>query len=290
MPPLVVIAGETGSGKSSLAMELAKKFDGEIICADSWTVYKDFNIGTAKPSLAERAEISHHLLDVADPQEGFSAVLFQKLALPVIADIATRGKLPILAGGTGLYIDSLIYNYGFLKAPSPELRHELSGKSLSELLELAEQKGLSTEGVDVRNKRRIIRLIENEGALPSKQELRENTLLIGLSVARDELRDRITARVDTMLAKGLEGEVATLAERYGWDAEPMKGIGYREWYEYFKGTQTKDETRRRIIKSTLDLAKRQRTWFKRNKSIQWVNNREELQLFVDLTTTFLNKR
>jgi tRNA dimethylallyltransferase len=143
--------------------------------------------------------------------------------------------------------------------------------------------------VDQRNKRRVIRLIENNGELPAKQDLRENTLLLGIHVPREELRTRIEARVDTMLAHGLEQEVRRLAGSYGWDAEPMKGIGYREWQECFAGQQTVQQTRQRIIKSTMDLAKRQRTWFARNKSIHWQNNRGNEQQFVDLTTTFLNK-
>src|SRR5579884_573827 len=114
MPPLVVIVGETASGKSSLGMALAERFNGEIICADSWTVYREFDIGTAKPTLQDQELIRHHLLDVADPKVGFNAVLFQRLAKNAIADIAARQKLPIMVGGTGLYIDSVLYDYSFL--------------------------------------------------------------------------------------------------------------------------------------------------------------------------------
>ncbi len=286
IPPLVVIIGETASGKSALAIELAKRFDGEIICADSRTVYSEFDIGSAKPSRLERAEVPHHLLDIADPRGTFTAAVFQQIAQTTINAILARGKLPILVGGTGLYVDSVLYEYEFPAAPAPELRAELSAMALDELLERAEKLGIGTADVDIQNKRRVIRLIENEGKQPVRKPLRPNTLLLGLSVSREELLERVSGRVDAMLAVGLEFEAQTLAERYGWDAEPMKGIGYREWREYFAGAQSLVETRERIIKATMDLAKRQRTWFKRNSSIQWLNDRS---LAVDIVTTFLNK-
>ena len=286
MPPLVVIVGETASGKSALAMRLAQKFDGELICADSWTVYRGFDVGTAKPSAEERALIPHHLLDVADPAEGFSAVIFQKLARQAVVDITARGKLPILVGGTGLYVDSVLYDYGFLPPSDPAVRAKLNAMSLGELIKHAADLALDTTGVDLGNKRRVIRLIENNGLRPTKHELRTNTLVLGVSLPREELILRVTARVDTMLAAGLQDEARALAERYGWGAEPMKGIGYREWEGYFSGAQDLAETRLRIIKATMDLAKRQRTWFKRNNGIQWVIDRSEAVVIV---TTFLNK-
>ncbi|HET7320238.1 MAG TPA: tRNA (adenosine(37)-N6)-dimethylallyltransferase MiaA [Candidatus Saccharimonadales bacterium] len=287
--PLIVVVGETASGKSALALELAKKFDGELICADSWTVYKGFDIGTAKPSMLERAMVPHHLLDVADPRGGFSAVIFQQLAQAAINAIYRRGKLPILVGGTGLYVDSVIYSYGFLSAPPPELREKLNGMQLEQVVELAKQKGLDTTGIDTRNKRRVIRLIENKGALPTRKPLRPNTLVLGIQTSRDTLAERIAKRVDAMLAAGLEFEVGELAKEYGWDAEPMKGVGYKEWREYFEGSASMEQTSQRIIKGTLDLAKRQRTWFKRNNSIHWIPTPVNQQLIDELVTTFLNK-
>lgn len=284
--PLVAIVGETASGKSALAMEIAERFNGELICADSWTVYKGFDVGTAKPSSEERARVPHYLLDVADPNEGFSAAVFQRLAKKAIAEITARGKLPILVGGTGLYVDSILYDYSFLPKSDPEGRARLEALSLRELLEHVQELGLSTEGIDLRNKRRVVRLIENGGERPTRRSIRHNTLVLGMRVEREALQSRITTRVDSMLANGLEQEVADLAPKYGWEAEAMKGIGYREWQPYFAGTQTLEETRAKIIKSTMDLAKKQRTWFKRNNSIQWVSDRSNA---VDLITTFLNK-
>jgi tRNA dimethylallyltransferase len=289
--PLIVIVGETASGKSALAMELARRFDGELICADSWTVYRGFDIGTAKPSLAEQAAIRHHLLDVTDPMKGFSAVEFQRLAKAAIADIQGRGKLPIMVGGTGLYIDSVLYDYQFLPPTSAELRAELNQLSLEMLIRRTEELGLDTSDVDRRNTRRIIRLIENNGQQPTKGELRPKTLLMGIAVDRDQLRQRVTARVDAMLAAGLETEVHDLAQTYGWGAEPMKGIGYREWQPYFEprpeSKQDLAQTRERIISATMGLAKRQRTWFKRNDDIQWLEPKNAVADSVDLATTFI---
>jgi tRNA dimethylallyltransferase len=287
--PLIVIVGETASGKSALALQLAERFDGEIISADSWTVYKGFNIGTAKPNAEEQARVPHHLLDIANPRDGFSAAIFKRLAMQAIDEITGRGKLPILVGGSGLYIDSVLYDYGFLPAPAKELRQELSALDLEQLLKRADELGLSTAAVDTRNKRRVIRLIENNGTLPERHELRANTLVLGMSIPREQLTNRIEARVETMLNAGLEDEAAQLAETYGWEVEPMKGIGYREWQAYFAGQQSRAETEQQIIRGTLALAKKQRTWFKRNKSIHWLDSPCKESKIVDGVTTFLNK-
>lgn len=285
MKPLLVIVGETASGKSALAMDLARQFDGEIVCADSWTVYKGFDIGTAKPSPTDQREIRHHLLDIADPAEGFSAAVFKRMAEESITEVQSRGKLPILTGGTGLYIDSVLYDYGFLAPSDPGRRAELDAMELVDLLRLATELGLDLSSIDQRNKRRVIRLIENMGELPSRKPLRERTLVLGMHVPRDKLETRIEQRVDTMIAAGLEDEARRLAALYGWGVEPMKGIGYREWRDYVDGLRNMAETRQRIVQSTLQLAKKQRTWFKRNNSIQWVTSRSKA---VDLVTTFLN--
>lgn len=285
MPPLIVLVGETASGKSTLALELAEMFKGELICADSWTVYKDFDIGTAKPTPEERERVRHHLLDVTEPAEGFSAPQFQRLAKQAVADITARSKLPILVGGTGLYIDSVLFDYGFLEKSDPVVRAELNALDLEQLLARADEMELDTSTIDTRNKRRMIRLIENNGARPTRRPMRTNTLVLGIRTDREHLRERITARVGVMLAAGLEAEVLRLSGRYGWEVEPMKGIGYREWREYFDGAQSLDETRTRIIKATTDLAKRQRTWFKRNDSIQWLDNPSRAE---EIVAAFLN--
>ncbi len=283
--PLLVIVGETASGKSQLALDLAKRFNGEIVSADSWAVYKDFDIGTAKPSKKDQNAIKHHLIDVVDAKDGFNAALYQKLANKAIDNIQSRGKLPILVGGTGLYIDSVIYDYGFLPSVSNEERARRNIKSLTELLEEAKNSEIDLSSIDTRNKRRVIRALESGGRRPTNQNLRSNTLIIGLRVDRGDLKKHINKRVEQMLKSGLETEVRQLAEKYGWNAEPLKGIGYYEWRDYFEGTQSLEQTKERIIVNSLKLTKRQRTWFKRNNSIQWVSNPSKA---VDITTTFLN--
>jgi tRNA dimethylallyltransferase len=285
-PKLVVIVGETASGKTALAIRLAREFGGEIICADSWTVRREVDIGTAKPTAAERALVPHHLLDVVGPDEDFTAAVFQRLGKEAIADIANRGNLPIMVGGTGLYIDGVLYEYGFLPAGDRADREVLNQLSVTELLQKISELGLELGAVDTRNKRRLIRLIETNGAQQTRQKLREHTLIIGMQAQRDELQQRVAKRIDDMLAAGLEDEVRGLVERYGWGCEALKGIAYAQWRGYFLGTETREQARQRIIKATLDLAKRQRTWFRRNKSIRWFTTPVNWPEVVDTVTTF----
>ena len=283
--PLVVIVGETASGKSDLALDLALRFNGEIINADSWSVYKGFDIGTAKPSREDRELIRHHLFDIADPLTGFNAAAFKRLAVGQINSTSRSGKLPFLVGGTGLYIDSVLYNYSFLPDEGPNLRPVYNAMGLSELAETARQHGYDLDGIDLNNKRRVIRLLENKGIRPTAGSLRKNTIVIGKKIDRTELEANIAKRVDRMLSAGLEAEVKNLSAMYGWDIEPMKGIGYREFKDYFNGSKELAAVRQSIISNSLGLAKKQRTWFKRNKSIQWFDNTGSI---VEILTTFLN--
>jgi tRNA dimethylallyltransferase len=288
IPKLLVIVGETASGKSGLALRLAQKFKGEIICADSWTVRQEVDIGTAKPTAEERKLVPHHLLDVVGPDEDFTAAVFKGLANAAITDIASRGKLPVMAGGTGLYIDGVVYDFGFLPAGDRTDREALNLLSAPELLRKIADLGIELGNIDTGNKRRLIRLIETNGAMPTRQGLRDNTLIIGLKTDHEVLEERVIKRVDAMLADGLEAEVRALAGRYGWDCEALKGVGYAQWQGHFSGTQSLLETRQKIIKATLDLAKRQRTWFRRNKSIQWFTTPVNWHEVVDSVTTFLD--
>lgn len=284
--PLVVIVGETASGKSAVALEIARRFDGEIINADSWTVYKEFNIGTAKPTAEEMKIVPHHLFDIRNADEGFNAALYKKLANEVIEQVLAKGKLPVLVGGTGLYVDSILYDYEFLPPGNPSERERRNSLAITELLAEAEADGVSLEGVDLRNKRRIIRALESGGGKAVRKPLRDSTLVFGLRTDKNELAKRILTRTDLMFKAGLEAEVKRLSTKYGWDVEPMKGIGYHEWRDYFLGSQTLAQTRERIIRSTMQLAKKQRTWFKRNNSIQWLDNSNNI---VESLTTVLNK-
>ena len=287
--PLLVIVGETGSGKSALAIELAMRLNGEIICADSWTVRREVSIGTAKPSAAEQAAVPHHLLDIVGPGEDFTAAVFKRLAIDTIDEIAARGMLPIIVGGTGLYVDSVLYDYGFLPAGDRVDREMLNALPIDQLLAQIRQKGLELGAIDTGNKRRLIRLLETGGAVPSRRALRENSLVFGITTEREVLRNRIETRTDTMIAHGLEQETRQLVQKYGWGCEALKGIGYSQWQDYFNGTADKAQTRHRIVKATMDLAKRQRTWFKRSNSIHWISTPYDFEHLVELATTNLNK-
>lgn len=279
-PELLVIAGPTASGKTDLAVRIAKRHKGEIISADSWTVYRGFDIGTSKPTITQQKAIKHHLIDVREATEGFNAPIFKEMGEKAIADIRKRGKLPIMAGGTGLYIDSVLFDFGFLPNVTPEERAELSVLAIPELIERAKELQIDLSDIDIRNKRRIVRAIEAKGEKPTKKEMKAGTLIVGLQPSREELRKRVEQRTEQMLAAGLEQEVKVLADKYGWEAEPMKGIGYREWRAYFEGNQSLEQTKQRIVSSTMNLAKRQRTWFKRNTEIHWFGSADEAFGFI----------
>lgn len=289
MSPLLVIVGETASGKTALSIELAQNLDGEIICADSWTVYKGFDIGTAKPTNEEQQGIPHHLLNVANPSEGFSAAIFQRMAKKAISDTSARGKLPIMVGGTGLYTDAILYDYSFLPPSDPVQRTGLNAMSLEDLLHKAESLHLDLSGIDTRNKRRVIRLIENNGIMPTKSPLRANTLVLGIRRPIDDLRERIVQRVDAMVEAGLAEETARLGEKYGWDCEPMKAPAYRAFRHYCEGDITLVEAKFRMVQNDLQLAKKQRTWFKRNESIHWIEPGYQIEDITKLVLKTLSK-
>jgi tRNA dimethylallyltransferase len=255
--PLIVIVGETASGKSALAVELARRLSGEIICADSRTVYIGMDIGTAKPTQEDRAGVPHHLLDIVRPDERYTVVDFKRQASESIIDISNRGKVPILVGGTGLYIDAVIYDYKFSKPEDAGHR-------------------------DPQNPRHLLKDENRE----RQQILRPNTIVIGLSLERELLKKRVEDRVDSMLDEGLIAEVKDLGEKYGWEVPALQAPGYKAFREYLSGTITLDEAKAQFIKSDLNLAKRQRTWFKRNKSIHWASKQSEA---VEIATTLLSK-
>ncbi len=248
--PLVVIVGETASGKTALGIELAKKFDGEIICADSRTIYRGMDIGTAKPTKENQTKTPHHLLDIRNPDEKYNVAEFQQDAKKIIKDISNRGKLPIMVGGSGLYIDSVIYNYTFPKA-------------------------VIRDKTNPRHSANVIK----------PKELRSKTLIIGLQRSKEDIEARIQQRTKFMLDDGLIDEAQRLVKKYGTNNEVLKGSGYYFFVDYLNGTQSLDESVQKFMRTSTLLAKKQRTWFKRNKSIHWLNNRDDA---VDITTTFLN--
>lgn len=283
--PLVALVGETASGKTALSIELAKQFNGEIISADSRAVYRGMDIGTAKPTPEEMDGVPHHLIDVVDPDQPFSVSDFKRLALEAIADIQSRGKLPILVGGTGLYIDAVVYDFAFRGEPDQALRQELQLLPVEKLQEILVSKGLPLPE-NSRNPRHLIRAIETEGAVADRGKLRPDTLIMGLKIDREVLNAKLVKRVDAMVERGFVQEVQKVADQYGWDVPALLAPGYKAFRKYLAGEITIEEAKTLFVRNDSQLAKRQRTWFKRDSNIHWICKKEEA---VDLLTTFLNK-
>jgi tRNA dimethylallyltransferase len=288
MKPLIVIAGPTATGKSKLAVLLAKEIQGEIISADSMQVYKGMNIGTAKVRQEEMDGIKHHLIDVLNPDEACSIARFQKMVKEAMADIYARGRVPILAGGTGFYIQSIIYDVTFMDhEPDHSYREsleEMAEKGDKALLfsMLEEVDPDSAKTIHMNNVKRVIRALEyyhmtNEPiSFHNKREKEKQTPYnLGfyvLNMDRDLLYTRINNRVDQMMDEGLVQEVKTLLEK-GFDKSlvSMQGLGYKEIIGYLEGDYDLDYAVDLLKKGTRHFAKRQLTWFKREENVTWVN-------------------
>jgi tRNA dimethylallyltransferase len=278
---VVFVVGPTASGKSAAAMALATEFNGEIINADSMQVYRHMDIGTAKPSKAERARIPHHLIDVADPDEDFTAARFSEEASAAIADISGRGRLSIVAGGTGLYMRALLG--GIFKGPGRDeaLRKKLLALEPEELYaRLKEADPAAAEKIHPNNLMRVVRAVEvyeltgepisrlqTEHAF---SERRFDALKLGMRLERDELYQRINERAEHMVEAGLEKEArGLLAMGYTPDLKPMRGLGYKEMVSYINGECALDEAIALIKQRTRNYAKRQLTWFGRDREVEW---------------------
>lgn len=279
---LIVVCGPTACGKTALALDLAVRYNGEIVCADSRTIYRGMDIGTAKPSARERARVRHHLLDVVDPGERLSAAAFKELAEAAIIDVQVRGKVPFLVGGSGLYIDAVVFDYEFPGPADDELRVRLEGMTDEELLEmLAAEDPEAWARVDLANRRRVIRAIETAGQRVFKRhEPRPSTLLLGVTLNKEIVQTRVEQRINKMLAEGFIDEVRAIGEHFGWDSEAMNVIGYREFKDMVLGTKTVDEGVQDCVRETMALYKKQVTWFKRNSHIRWVSSTEEADRLV----------
>lgn len=267
--PLVVIVGPTASGKSALAMKLAEQFGGEIICADSRTVYKYMDIGTAKPSAEDQARVPHWGLDLVEPGEPFSALDFKNYAVEKIADIRARGHIPFLVGGTGLYVDAVVFDYQFGQA-DPELRARLEAFSLEELHSYCNENNIKLPENE-KNRRYVIREIERKND-PGERllEPQQNTIIVGITTDRDVLRKRIHERSEHLFDSGVIEEARALGQKYGWKNEAMTGNMYRIVHDLLDGTITKDEAR--VLNETADwqLTRRQLSWLRRNPFIKWL--------------------
>jgi tRNA dimethylallyltransferase len=267
--PLVVIVGPTASGKSQTAMRVAQAFGGEIICADSRTIYKHMDIGTAKPSAEDQALVPHWGLDLVEPGESFTAADFKEYALQKVTEIRQRGHIPIIVGGTGLYVDGVIFDYEFAK-PQPELRKKLESLTLEELIAYCVNNNVALPENE-KNRRYVIRAIEQKD-INSKRLRRpiDNVVLVGITTERGELRRRITQRSEQLFENGMVEEAIMLGKKYGWDSEAMTGNIYKLVRKYVAGELTLEQLKQDNITSDWRLAKRQLTWLKRNEFIHWV--------------------
>lgn len=293
---VIIIGGPTASGKTSLSIELAKRINGEIISADSMQIYKDMNIGTAKPKEIEMQGIKHYLLDIITPEERFSVADYKTKAKEAIKEIIKKGKVPIIVGGTGLYIESLIYEIEFLQI-------ETDLKYREELEQIVKEKGLnylyekalkidpeSMKKISRSDQKRILRVLEiyhQTGKTKSKidQESRKEPeydyKLFAINMQRDILYDRINKRVDIMLQDGLVNEVKEIYEKYKEFPTAMQGLGYKEVIEYLEGNINYEQMVEKIKMESRRYAKRQITWFKKYEDIIWIDGLEDTQKNIE---------
>ncbi len=287
MNKIVAVAGPTAVGKTKFAIEIAKKFNGEIVSCDSMQLYKYMDIGSAKPTEEEIAQVKHHLIDFIDPRDDFSVAQYQSLAKKAIKDILNQEKLPVISGGTGLYLNSIIYEMDFSRSCRDidyrkELEHiaaQQGSQALHNMLERADKE--ASLSIHPNNTKKIIRALERihqgEGKIKAfkdiKQETRDyDTVIIGLTRNRQELYERINQRVDVLMQTGLLDEVKALLDK-GLTPEhiSMKAIGYKEIMDYFLGKYDLETAVDKVKKNTRHYAKKQLTWFRRYDKIKWYN-------------------
>ncbi len=292
-PKVVVIVGPTASGKTALSIELAKKIDGEIISSDSMQIYKDMDIGTAKVTKEEAEGIKHYLVDFVSPADRYTVSDFKKDAEKAIEEILSKGKTPIVVGGTGLYVNSLIYGIEYQDMDfNEEYRNELMKRAETpeELQNLWEEANKidpdSMKIISKNDKKRIVRVLEiykatgktktEQEILSRKNEVKYDFKVFGITMDREKLYERINKRVDIMIQAGLENEVKELLEKYSEFPTAMQGLGYKEVVQYFDGILTREEMIEKIKQESRRYAKRQLTWFRRNKEIIWLDSMDDM--------------
>jgi tRNA dimethylallyltransferase len=276
-PPLIGIVGPTASGKTDLAMALAARLPVEILVADSRQVYRGMDIGTAKPGAAARASVPHHLLDLVDPDEPFTVAQWVEQARTLLDEIAARGRLPMLVGGTGLYVSALVDGHDYAaQGWSPEMREglarDLETAGLEPLAERLSRHAPATAArIDLRNPRRVVRALERGTGEPRSEPYAGRIALLGLGRPREVLYRRIDERAAWLFASGLLDEVRGLLDAgYGPDLRPMSGHGYREAAAYLAGESSLEEAIALSARRTRQYAKRQLTWFRRDARVMWI--------------------
>lgn len=283
---LIVIVGPTASGKSDVAIKIAKEFDGEIISADSRTIYKNLDIGTAKPSITERQGVMHFGFDLIDPSQTFSAAQFQQLATGWIKDIRSRGKLPIMVGGTGLYVDSILFNYRFGLSADPKLREKLSSMSLQELWMYCKEHNIELPE-NYKNKRYVVRAIEQGGINVSRsKQLRANTIVVGLAPKPEELKLRLRQRAIDIFKNNVVQETMKVLKEYGPESPGLTGNVYPIIQKLIAHQILPEQAIEHSTQADWRLAKRQLTWFRRNPHIRWFADAGEAHDFI---TEYLSK-
>lgn len=285
-PKVIVICGPTASGKTSLSISLAKKINGEIVSCDSMQIYKEMDIGSAKPTVEEMQEIKHYLVDFVSPEKRYSVSEYKEDASKAIEEIINKGKTPIIVGGTGLYLNSLIYNIQYNEMEVDlnyrrKLEKEAEEYGLEVLYNRAKEVDPEAmEKVSANDKKRITRVLEIYNATgrnktelekKSRKEVPYNYLIFGINMERSILYDRINKRVDIMLEQGLIEEVKNLINKYSNMPTAMQGLGYKEVKEFLDGNISKEEMIEKIKMETRRYAKRQITWFKRIENIIWLD-------------------
>ena len=290
---VIVICGPTASGKTALSIELAKKIDGEVVSCDSMQIYKDMDIGTAKPTKEEMQGIKHYLIDFVSPDERYSVADYKKDAKKAIKEILEKGKTPIVVGGTGLYIDSLIYEIEYQDIKFDEtyrkaLEEQAEKNGLDMLYEKAKKiDPKAIEKISRNDKKRILRILEIYHATGKnkteqekesrKKEVEYDYKVYALDWDREKLYERINKRVDIMIEQGLIEEVRKIYKKYEKFPTAMQGLGYKEVVEYIEGNTTKEEMIEKIKQETRRYAKRQLTWFRKNKQTIWLNAQDTIQ-------------
>lgn len=281
-PKLLVIVGPTASGKSDLAMKVAEEFNGEIISADSRIVYKGMNIGTAKPTATEQKAVRHWGLDVVEPGERFTAAQFKKYAKTAIADIQKRGKSPILVGGTGLYIDSVIFDFGFRQDADLDWRKKLEAMNIQVLQAFISEMSWPMP-FNFKNKRHLIRTIETKGRAGSRnRQVPKEVIIAGLWPADKDIKQAIGRRVDQNF-ETLVKETRQLLAKYG--AKKLlstAGIAYKSSLDFIEGQMPAELAKEHIKKAEWQYARRQKTWFKRNKFIHWFDSVEQAYSYISV--------